>query len=97
MDIETSKIDNTNLEPEELYLFNTNDPQCPPKSSLWGIFDRCNGKQILLESSSYDLTTFHLWNPLPAEYIYCRLATRKELRYYTNNIAIFESHKWLCG
>ncbi len=86
-------IDNTNLESEELYLFNTSNPLCPPESSLWGVFDRYEGKQILLESESCDLRNFNLWKALPDEYNYCRLATRKELRQYMNNITIYECCK----
>lgn len=97
MCIGKNKISNTVFESEELYLFSTNNPKCPPESSLWGIFDRREGKRIVLESGSYDLRDFTLWSPLPEKYIYCRLATRKELRYYTNNIAIYECCKWMQG
>ena len=71
----------------ELYLFHCTDPQCPPATSLWGVFDRDDDKRLHLESSSCDLHSFRRWHALPEAYRYRRLATREELRDYTWNLA----------
>lgn len=71
----------------ELYLFHRTDERCPADSSLWGIVDRSDAREIRLESSSIDLQRFRLHHPLPEEYRYCRLATRAELRDYVWNLA----------
>ncbi|MBQ7342469.1 MAG: hypothetical protein IJ426_03475 [Clostridia bacterium] len=84
---------NATFESGELYLFNIEDPQCPPDRSLWGIFDRQDGDQIFLESGTTDHTSFDLWFALPRSYHFYRLATRSELRDYIYNIATFEAEK----
>ncbi len=77
----------------EVYLFHPSLPHCPTKSSLWGVFDRTSSGVIPLESSSRDLQSFRLWHPLPAQYRYCRLATRTELREYVAALMWYETHK----
>ncbi len=76
----------------ELYLFHSANPICPAMSSLWGIFDRVESGVIYLESSSRDLQRFRLWHPLPAQYRYCRLATRMELKDYVSALMWHETH-----
>ncbi len=76
----------------DLYLFHPSDPRCPSESSLWGLFDRCEGERILLESSSEGtLSEFKAWHPLPEEYRYCRPATRPELRDYMWALGFYEA------
>ena len=84
--------DNLPLIAGELYLFHTESADCPSEESLWGIVDRREGGRVHLESSSRDLRSFQLWQPLMPEYRYCRLATRSELRDYSYNLAW-----WECG
>ena len=74
----------------ELYLFHADDAQCPAESSLWGVFDKREAEQIVLESSSRDLRSFSLWQQLPTDYRYSRVATRSELRDYSYNLAVWE-------
>ena len=71
-----------NLVIGEVYLFHRTDSDCHPGSSLWGVFDKCIGTGIYLKSSSFDLYHFELWHPLPPDFQYCRLSTRRELRDY---------------
>ena len=72
----------------EIYLFHQSNPDCPPDTSLWGIFDRREGDTVYLESSTTDGRRFRLWHSLPRTYIYCRLSERCELRdYICNQIA----------
>ena len=66
----------------DLYLYHRTNRRCPAHSSLWGIFDRTEEGAIYLETSSPDLQKFRYWHRLPAEYRYCRTATRAELRDY---------------
>ena len=75
----------------DVYLFNRTDEHCPPKSSLWGMFDKREGDEIYLESSSNSrLCKFTLWHKLPDDYKYCRLATREELQSYIYRLTWFE-------
>ncbi|NBJ06763.1 hypothetical protein D1647_11325 [Alistipes sp. Z76] len=71
----------------EVYLFHPADPSCPSEDSLWGMFDKREDGEILLESMTCDLRRFVMRQPLPAVYRYCRLATRKELVDYMTDIA----------
>ena len=76
----------------DVYLFHKTDRNCPSKSSLWGIFDKREGDEIYLESSSNgNLRRFKLWHRLPYDYEYCRLATRQELGNFMFALAWFES------
>lgn len=93
MESTDSLICNQPLESGELYLFHSEDPLCPPESSLWGVFDHVEKDGVMLESYSLDLRSFGLWGVLPKSCHYCRLATRGELRDYTYNIALYESAK----
>lgn len=89
----TSSIGSTfdeTFESGELYLFHKSDSRCPSEESLWGVFDRLDHGRILLESGTLDFEKFELWYPLPPEYLFCRLASRNELRDYTYNIAAYE-------
>lgn len=79
----------------ELYLFHHNDPRCPAKGSLWGIFDRRELGCLYLESSSLDLQTFYPYHILPVGYRYCRLASRGELRDYLSGLIYSECHRGL--
>lgn len=75
----------------EIYLFHCCNPQCPPESSLWGVIDRQDNKNIYLESSSFDLHNFTMWHLLPIVYNYCRKASRSELRDYVAALSFKES------
>lgn len=76
----------------ELYLFHTSDRNCPPESSLWGMFDHLSGNGAIgLESSSEDLVRFRCGGTLPAGYRYCRLSSRDELRDYTADMTFAET------
>jgi len=66
----------------EVYLFHRTDCRCPPTSSLWGQYAGQEHGRPCLESSTPDLHAFRLWHVLPADYRYCRRATRSELRDY---------------
>ena len=66
----------------DVYLFNKRNPSCPSDSSLWGVFDKCDGGSVYLESSSRDRNVFTAWCRLPDGYRYCRLSTRAEMRQY---------------
>lgn len=75
----------------DVYLFNRTNKRCPPESSLWGMFDKREGAEIYLESSSdSELCRFTLWHKLPDDYRYCRLATREELQSYIYRLTWFE-------
>lgn len=74
----------------EVYVFNTDDPACPSGSSLWGVFDKCEGGRIYLESSSEDLQHFTHACKLPDRYRYWRLTTRSELRDYISALVFSE-------
>ena len=80
-------IEECNFRAGEVYLFHSADPDCPSEDSLWGMFDKCEDGEILLESMTCDLHRFVLRQPLPAVYRYCRLATRTELVDYMTDMA----------
>lgn len=79
------------LEIGELYLFHTTNSRCPSADSLWGVFDRTEGKRIWLETTSRDLLSFTRASRLPPHYRFFRRATRTELRDYWYNCGAFES------
>lgn len=69
----------------EVYLFHTDNSQCPNEESLWGLYDKSEENTVYLETCSRDHRHFFRGQRLPAEYRFCRLATREELRDYTVN------------
>lgn len=77
----------------DVYLFHKTNPRCPAGSSLWGVFDKCKDGEVYLESCSTDNEEFSNWLRLPEGYIYCRLATRPELRRYIFDQTWYESRK----
>ena len=79
----------------DVYLFNKRDPNCPSDSSLWGVFDKCDGGSVYLESSSRDRNVFTAWCRLPDGYRYCRLSTRAEMRQYIFDQTWHESRQML--
>ena len=76
----------------DVYLFHRYDRRCPSRKSLWGIFDKQIDTSIYLESSSKDLRKFELWHKLSADYKFCRLATRAELRDFMFALALYEKN-----
>lgn len=66
----------------ELYLFHRTDPACPANDSLMGMIERRIGNTIYLRECTFDTVDFEEWYCLPAEYRYCRLSTRDELKRY---------------
>lgn len=48
--------------------------------------DRDTDGRICLETSSADLKKYNHWTFLPAEYLFCRLSTREELRDFSFNL-----------
>jgi len=79
----------------DVYLFNKTDPKCQGDSSLWGVFDKCDGETVYLESSSRDREKFDIWCRLPEDYRYCRLAARTEMRQYIFDQTFNESRRML--
>ena len=75
----------------DLYLFHLTKKYCPPRSSLWGIYDKTEGGIIYLESCTLDLRHFSIWHRLPPAYRFCRRATRSELRDYMYNMGYYDS------
>lgn len=75
----------------DLYLFHPSNPYCPPKTSLWGFYDKTLYGRIYLEHSTLNLYNFQLWHKLPKRYRYYRLATRYELRDYMYCLGIADS------
>ena len=75
----------------DLYLFHPTKKHCPPRSSLWGIYDKKEGGIIYLESCTLDLRHFSLWHRLPHKYRFSRRATRRELRDYMYNMGYYDS------
>ena len=78
-------VKHCNFKVGEVYLFHTDDPRCPDTESLWGLYDRHDGNSIRLESCSTDQKNFSKDRRLPAQYRFCRLSTRGELRDYMVN------------
>ena len=70
----------------DLYLFHPSNPYCPPRTSLWGFYNKIINGIIYLEHSTLDLYHFRLCHKLPKRYKYYRLATRDELRDYMYSI-----------
>lgn len=83
-------IDDFKFKNDEVYLFHTDDPNCPGNSSLWALINEFDGYSLRIESYTTNLRTFTLWRPLPAIYRYCRLASRRELREFISNYAYYE-------
>lgn len=81
------KIEDFKFKDGEVYLFHTDDPNCPSDSSLWAQFFENNR----IEAYTTDLLTFTLWKPLPTKYKYFRQATRQELRDFSTNYAYYEA------
>ena len=79
-------IFNINFREGELYLFHADNPLCPSSCSLWGIFNKRVNRSIYLESSTDDLRMYSIWHILPKCYLYCRRATRAELKEYMYNM-----------
>ena len=75
----------------EVYMLHTDNPDCPSDSSLWALISESDEEALRIESCSTNLRTFTLWKPLPAEYKYCRLTTRGELREFISNYAYYEA------
>ncbi len=80
-------IEDFNFKNGEVYLFHTDDPNCPNDSSLWAQFFENNR----IEAYTTDMRTFTLWKPLPAGYKYFRQATREELRDFSTQYAYYEA------
>ena len=78
-------VKHCNFKVGEVYLFHTDNPRCPDTESLWGLYDRHDGGSICLESCSADQKHFSKGRRLPAQYRFCRLSTRGELRDYMAN------------
>ena len=78
-------VKHCNFKVGEVYLFHTDDPRCQDAESLWGLYDRHDGGSIRLESCSTDRKHFSKDRRLPAQYRFCRLSTRSELRDYMAN------------
>lgn len=81
----------------DVYLFHKTDSRCPAGSSLRGVFDKCKDGEVYLESCSTDNGEFDNWCRLPEGYMYCRLATRPELRHYIFDQTWYESRKILAS
>ena len=81
----------SSLNAGDLYLFHQIYPTCPQESSLWGFYDKTEDDTICLEHCTTDLSTFQSWYRLPSEYLYCRLATRNELRDYMYNMGFSDA------
>ncbi len=83
-------LENVKFKSGEIYLFHKTDPDCPDDDALWAMFDRRDADGIMLESCTYNLIDFSLRCHLPADYRYCRLASRSEVREYAVALAMFE-------
>ncbi len=83
-------IEDFRFKKDEVYLFHTDDPDCPGDSSLWALINEFDGDSLHIESYTTNLRTFTLWKPLPVKYRYCRLATRNELCEFISNYAYYE-------
>lgn len=80
------RITDAQLDSGDLYLF-TPASNVPSGSGLWGIFDRINESgEICLEVDSPDFEHFQRDTTLSQEYVYCRQATRHELRDFAFNM-----------
>lgn len=69
----------------EVYLFHKENSECPNEDSLWGLYDKFEENTVYLETCTLDQKHFFREQRLPAEYRFCRLATREELRDYIVN------------
>lgn len=77
----------------DVYLFHTDNPDCPTGSSLWAVFDKCVGGKVYLESSTIDGFHFSVWHPLPEWYRYCRESTPDELKRYMSAFGRWEASR----
>jgi len=85
------KVKDCNFKIGELYIFSTSEHWAKNDPLLWGIFDeQTPDGRIMLEASTRDFMNFILWKHLPPEYLYCRLATRAELRDFIFNISVWQ-------
>lgn len=75
----------------DLYLFHPTSKKCPSYDSLWGVYNCTKDGIIQLESSSFDLRHFHIWQSLPTEFHFYRRATRSELRDYMYNMGLSDT------
>lgn len=82
-----SKISEQQFIEDELYIFRRAESADNNSESLWGVVNRVKDGEISLESCSTDLRKFSFWVCLPAEYCFCRRATRFEALTYG----------WHCG
>ena len=69
----------------EVYLFHKENSECPDVESLWGLYDKRVEDAIYLETCTLDQKHFFRGQRLPAEYRFCRLSARHELRDYIAN------------
>lgn len=83
-------LGNIEFETGEIYLFHKTDPDCPDDDALWALFGSRDADGIMLESCTDNLIDFSLRCRLPADYRYCRLASRSEVREYAVALAMFE-------
>ena len=83
-------LENFKFETGEIYLFHRTDPDCPDDGALWAVVDSRDADGITLESCTDNLIDFSVRCRLPAEYRYCRLASRSEVREYAVALAMFE-------
>ena len=66
--------------PGELYLFSLDPRHHDPDRCLWGIFDKLENGNVVLEVMTDGLTRFYRDACVPPEYVSVRRATRNELK-----------------
>lgn len=66
--------------PGELYLFSLDPRRHDPDRCLWGIFDKLENGNVVLEVMTDGLTRFYRDACVPPEYVSVRRATRNELK-----------------
>ena len=66
--------------PGELYLFSLDPRRHDPDRCLWGIFDKLENGNVVLEVMTGGLTRFYRDACVRREYVSVRRATRKELK-----------------
>lgn len=77
----------------ELYIFSRRMPPQSDSRPLFGLVDALRGGRILLESATHDMRTFTMWQPLPAEYRFCRPATREEKREFFWSLGFYDGRR----
>lgn len=71
--------------PGELYLFSPDPRRHDPNRCLWGIFDKFENGNVVLEVMTDGLARFYKDACVPPEYAFVRRATRNELKdFYFN-------------